>query len=63
MAMYALAISPIKKLNKHHSQAKKVWYADYASAAGSCKSLRKWWDGINSHGPKYGYFPKAPNLT
>ena len=35
------------------------WYADYASAGGSLGALRRWWDKLNTVGPKFGYQPNA----
>ena len=56
----SIAITPlIKALNDSHPDTKQVWYADDATGAGSCSSLKKWWDHITTVGPKYGYFPKC----
>ena len=49
MAMYSLAITPlIRKLNENHPQAKQVWYADDATAAGSCNNLKNWLNCITT---------------
>ncbi len=56
MAMYAIATVPmIQKIANDGVQ--QVWYADDAAAGGKLGSIRKWWDAIQTYGPKYGYFP------
>ena len=37
----------------------QAWYADDASASGSLKHLRAWWDELLSLGPAYGYNANA----
>ena len=60
MAMYAIGILPlIQKLHEHCQATKQVWFADDATAAGTCESLRQWWDFLSTEGPKYGYYPNA----
>ena len=60
MAMYAIGILPlIQKLHEHCQAMKQVWFADDATAAGTCESLRQWWDFLSTEGPKYGYYPNA----
>ena len=60
MPMYAFAICPIiKSLHAYHTDIKMVWYADNATAAGSCEKLSEWWDTLSREGPNYGYFPKS----
>ena len=34
-------------------------YTDDASADGSLGALRRWWDKLNTVGPKFGYQPNA----
>ena len=41
----------------HPAQCKQSWYANDSGAIGKLLSLRKWWEVLNSRGPKYGYFP------
>ena len=41
---------------------KQVWYADDSAAAGKTMEVKKWWDKLNTEGPKYGYYPK-PSKT
>ena len=36
-----------------------MWYADDATGASSCSSLKKWWDHLTAIGPKFDYFPKS----
>ena len=60
MPINALAISPlIKSVHAYHTDIKEVWYADDATAAGSCEKLREWWDTLSRECPKHGYFPKS----
>ena len=42
---------------------KKVWYADDATGAGTCDDLKKFWDGLQEHGARYGDHPMLPKLT
>ena len=35
------------------------WYADDASTEGRLEGLRRWWDKLETLGPKFGYFPNA----
>ena len=58
MAMYAIALTPlIHQLEKEG--IKQAWYADDATAGGSLKPLKEWWDQIVDLGPAYGYYPNA----
>ena len=60
MAFYAISIMPlVQKIHEMNNGAKQVWFADDSSAAGTCNSLRTWWDGLNTSGPKFGYTPNA----
>ena len=55
MAIYAVAITPlIRRVTQKN--AKHVWFADDAAGGGKLLGLKAWWDGLNKHGPKYGYF-------
>ena len=38
---------------------KQVWFADDATGAGSCESLRQWWEQIEHLGPTFGYYPNG----
>ena len=42
-----------------HAPTQQAWYADDASASGSLKHLRAWWDELLSLGPAYGYNANA----
>ena len=56
-AMYALAVKPlIIKLRTNVPQVKQVWFADDATGAGTCESLRKFWDNLLTLGTGYGYY-------
>ena len=58
MAMFALASIPL--INAIQTkESTQVWLADDSNAAGSLLAVRQWWDKLTTHGPKYGYFPKA----
>ena len=56
MAMYALALVPL--LKKLHPMCLQVWYADDATGCDKFERMRAWFDALQLHGPKYGYFPK-----
>ena len=65
MAMYAIATKPLldKLLSTvDNTLCKQVWYADDSASAGRISEMKKWWDELNTSGPKYGYFPK-PSKT
>jgi hypothetical protein len=53
MAMYALAVIPVTKLNL----CKQVWYADDAGCD-TFENLFAWFNALKAQGPRYGYFPK-----
>ena len=55
--MYALAILP--RIRHIADNVQQVWYADDATATGSLKNLRTWWDKLVTVGPSYGYFVNA----
>ena len=38
---------------------KQSWYADNASAGGGQGALCRWWDKLDTMGPKFGYHPNA----
>ena len=60
MAMYALAITPlIDQLSSRSPDVHQVWYADDATSASTCKSLRTWWDDLSELGPMFGYNPNG----
>ena len=60
MAMYALAIRPlIDKLREAEPNARQVWFADDATAAGRLATLRQWWQIVTTIGPDFGYNPNA----
>ena len=40
-------------------QVKQVWFADDATGAGTCESLRKFWDNLLTLGTGYGYYPNG----
>ena len=65
MAMYAIGTKPLlDKLMSVVDQkiCKQVWYADDSASGGKIVEIKKWWDEMNSSGPKYGYQPK-PSKT
>ncbi len=53
MAMYALGIYPL--ITQLCGPARQVWFADDATAAGSIKEIKKWWDTLVSSGGAFGY--------
>ena len=60
MAMYSLAIKPlIDKLRNEEPNARQVWFADDATAAGKLVTLRQWWQLVTTTGPEFGYHPNA----
>ena len=57
MGMYAVGIRPlINTLHEHidNANCKQAWYADDSSNAGKLIEMRRWWDKLNSVGPKFG---------
>ena len=38
---------------------KQCWFANDATASGSLKDVRKWWEELSESGPPLGYFPNA----
>ena len=58
MAMYAIAITPLIH-QLEDDGIKLAWYADDATAGGSLKHLKEWWDRMVKLGPDYGYYPNA----
>ena len=62
MAMYALAIRPlIDKLRDAEPNARQVWFADDATAAGRLATLHQWWQHVTTIGLDFGYYPNASN--
>ena len=62
MAMYSLAIKPlIDKLRDEEPNARQVWFADDATAAGKLVTLGRWWQLVTITGPEFGYHPNASN--
>ena len=60
MAMYALAIRPLlDKLRDAEPNARQVWFADDATAAGRLATLHQWWQHVTTIGPDFGYYPNA----
>eukprot|EP00731_Ephydatia_muelleri_P031762 Em0023g269a len=58
MPMYALAILPL--IRHIADNVQEAWYADDATATGSLKNLRTWWDKLVTVGDSsYGYFVNA----
>ena len=58
MAIYAIAIRPLIELVAT-AKALQVWFADDAAGGGKVNCVRGWWDLLQQHGPKYGYFVNA----
>ena len=58
MAIYAIAIRPLIELVAT-AKALQVWFADDAAGGGKLNCVRGWWDLLQQHGPKYGYFVNA----
>ena len=60
MAIYALGLSVLQKQVHHEkTKIKQVAFADDMTGAGELEKLKIWWDLINEHGPKIGYYPNA----
>jgi len=58
MSRYALAVVPlIHDLKSNILEFDQVWFTDDATGAGTCASLRAWWDHLLAGDPKYGYYP------
>ena len=63
--MYAVGTRPlIDFLNENidTSLCQQAWFADDSTVGGKLREMRKWWDALNTAGPKYGYYPK-PSKT
>ena len=58
-ALHVVVVSLINKLQELHGNISQVWFADNSTAASTCQWLRAWWDDLVTHGPSFGYFPKA----
>ena len=55
MAIYSVAVTPlIRKVAT--TGTKQIWFADDAAGSKKLTSLRNWWNALEEHGPKYGYF-------
>ena len=55
MAIYSVAVTPlIRKVAT--TGTKQIWFADDAAGSNKLTSLRNWWNALEEHGPKYGYF-------
>ena len=54
MAMYALAMLPL--IHRLGGEVTQYWYADDASAGSRLGALRRWWDKLETVGPKFGYY-------
>ena len=60
MAMSALAIRPlINKLRYAEPDARQIWFADDATAAGKLATLRWWWQLITTTGSDFAYCQNA----
>ncbi len=65
MGMYAIGTRPLINILAEHvdnNKCKQAWYADDSSSGVKLLEMRKWWDVLNTAGPKFGYFPK-PSKT
>ena len=61
MQAYGIGILPLLFLinPSREEQTKHLAYADDLGGGSKLPTLRKWWDRVVEHGPKYGYYPKA----
>ena len=61
MQAYGIGILPLLFLINPYreEQTKHLAYADDLGGGSKLPTLRKWWDRVVEHGPKYGYYPKA----
>ena len=65
MDMYAIATKPlVDKVGSvvDKNLCKQIWFADDSGSGGKITEIKKWWDELNSSGPKFGYYPK-PSKT
>ena len=58
MAMYALGTLPLIRAVTSPG-ANQTWYADDASAGGTLRHIRQWWDLFSAAGPDFGYFANS----
>ena len=60
MAMYAMAIRPLRplidKLRDAEPNARQVWFADDATAAGRLTTHHQWWQHTTMIGPDFWYY-------
>ena len=55
-----MAVRPlIDKLREAEANARQVWFADEATAAGRLATLGRWWQMVTTTGPDFGYNPNA----
>ena len=60
MALYALGIKPLidhLANSTDKEDCAQCWFADDSSAGGKLTEIKRWWDELQTEGPKYGYFP------
>ena len=59
MGLYAVSLQPLITHLNLSSSAGQCWFADDASASGTLKELKIWWDELVTDGPQLGYVPNA----
>ena len=45
--------------DENTTKTKQVAFADDVNGCGKLDSVRQYWEGISSNGPKYGYYPQS----
>jgi hypothetical protein len=59
MVAYGVGVLPlIRNLKERFPKLYQSWYADDASAAGTLKLIKEFFEELVQVGPKYGYFPE-----
>ena len=59
MAIYAIGTTPMLNIIANCAEEQReAAFADDITAAGQSNGLRKFWDGLLTVGPPFGYFPK-----
>ena len=59
LAMVVYALATLRLIHKLEGEVEESCHVDDASAGGGLGALRRWWDKLDTMGPKFGYHPNA----
>ena len=62
MMLCAVTVLPLIHSLEESNEWVQNWYTDDSSCVGELSSVRKWFNGLLTDGPTYGYFPE-PSKT